>query len=286
MNLSFFIFIREKRKIFFISFLCLSLSACSPGFIYQNLRWMIHWYIDDYVTLNEKQQQQFAAIVDETLVWHKEKELPRYRQYLENIGTKLDQPLSESDIGGMQGFMTSSVKNIQQYIAPTLLPLFNTFEEEQKQAFWGELNKVQAEYEKEFLSRSNKEYIEDLNEKYISFTERLLGALTDDQKSVIESETSRIIRADDIWLNARRAWLDDIKFQSEQKTSDWHTRVQAAWLDRDKHYSVESKLKTDKRDQQARQLLLTVINERTDKQTKHFKKFIRNWQNKLTRWEE
>jgi hypothetical protein len=286
MIFSLFTLIREKQKLFFIFFLCSSLSACSPGFIYQNLSWMIYWYVDDYVELSEEQQQQLTTIVDETLVWHKAQELPRYREYLASVDAKLDQPLSKNDIASMQGFMTGSVKNLQESIAPTILPLFKTLNKEQKKTFWKKLDKDQAEYEKDLLSRSNKEYVEDLKEKYISFAERLLGFLTEEQKIVMETETSNMIRADDIWLNARRAWLDDIKFQSEQQTSDWQTRVQAAWFERDKHYSVANKLKIDERDQQARQLLLTILNERTDKQTKNFRKFIRNWQNKFTRWEK
>jgi hypothetical protein len=262
------------------------MSACTPGFIYQNLNWMIPWYVSDYVELNKEQEEQFTKIIDDTLAWHKEQELPRYRQYLQNIYAKLDQPLKDDDIIGMQEFTNSAFKNIQQRISPTLLPLFKTLNADQQKKFWRTLNEQQVEYEKQFLPRSRVDYVNDLNEKYTDFSEKLLGFLTADQKSLINNSVRNGIRTDDIWLNARRAWISDVKNQYEQSNNNWHSRVQTAWLNRDQHYSTEDKLKIDERDQQARQLLLTVINSRSDKQTKNFKKLIRSWQSKFTHWEE
>ena len=247
---------------------------------------MIFWYVDDYVTLNDEQEVKFINMVKETLAWHKQQELPRYRQFLQGVHDKLDQPLNEDDINDMQDFMTVAFQTLQQYIAPTILPLFKTLNAEQQQTFWAEIDRKQVKYEKERLSKSNEEYANDLNERYRAFSERLLGALTEDQEALIANRVNNAIRADDVWLKSRRAWLSNIKTQSEQPTDDWQARVQAAWLDRDPNYSTEEQLTIHKRDKQARQLLLAVVNSRTDKQNEHFKKFIRDWQGKFARWQE
>jgi len=286
MNRSLFTLTFAKLKLFFIACVCLSVMACSPSFIYKNLDWMIPWYAEGYVVLNEEQQEHFTLIIDEALAWHKEQELPRYQQYLQDIHVKLDRPLNEDDISGIQTFTSSSFQTLQQRIIPALLPLFKTLDADQQQAFWAKLNKKHAEYEKEFISTSNEDHINDMNEKYTEFAEKLLGFLTEEQKLIIDNRVGNVMRTDDIWLNTRRAWLNDVKVQYEKKTNDWQTRVQAAWLNRGQHYSTVDKLKIDERDQQARQLLLAVINSRTDKQTEHFKKFIQSWQGKLTRWQE
>jgi len=286
MNRHFFISIFANRKWLLIFCLCLSMTGCSPGFIYTNLDWIIPWYADDYVELNSKQAARFTVIVDNAIAWHKREELPRYYQYLQDAHNKLDRPLDDDDISDMQLFTNSSIQSLQQYIVPGLLPLFKTLNADQRQTLWGNLEKKQAEYEQEFLSRSNQDYVDDLKKKHTELTERLLGFLTADQHLIVENSVSDGIRADDIWLKARRAWLSDIKIQSEKKTNDWHTRVQAAWLARDQHYSAADKLTLDARDQQARQLLLMVINRRTDKQTEYFKQLIQSWRNRFSSWQE
>lgn len=286
MNRFFFILTFANRKWLLILCLCLSMTGCSPGFIYTNLDWIIPWYADDYVELNSKQAARFTIIVDNAIAWHKRVELPRYYQYLQDVHHKLDRPLNDDDISAMRLLTSSSIQSLQQYIVPRLLPLLKTLDADQQQTLWGNLEKKQAEYEQDFLSRSNQDYVDDLKKKHTELAERLLGFLTADQQLVVEDSVSDGIRADDIWLKARRAWLSDIKIQSEKKTNDWHTRVQAAWLARDQHYSADDKLTLDARDQQARQLLLMVINRRTDKQTEHFKQFIQSWKNRFSSWQE
>ncbi|MFT5421543.1 MAG: hypothetical protein ACI9D5_002300 [Candidatus Endobugula sp.] len=285
-----FALVLSKLKLFFLISLCLGAVACGSGFIYQNLGSVITWYTDSYVVLDEEQKEQLTIIIDEGLAWHKKQELPRYQYYLQNVYTKLDRPLNEEDIRRIQTFASSSFKAVQQRIIPTLLPLFKTLDTEQQQEFWRNLDKKQIKYEKEFLSRSSADYITDLNKQYTTFAERLLGSLTESQELIIANRVGKVIRADDIWLKARRAWLSDVKrkheaLDNEAQTNDSLMRVQAAWINRDQHYSNEDNLKVDERDRQARQLLLAVINSRTDKQTDNFKKFIKNWKNKFSRWQ-
>jgi len=253
--------------------------------VYQNLDWIVPWYLDDYVELNEDQQAQFDAVLDKALVWHKTQELPRYHQYLEEVYLKLDQPLNEEDMRGIQTFAGAALSAIQQRIVPELLPLSKTLDADQQADVWAELNKKQQEYEEEFLTRTDEEYVKELNEKYSKFLKRFLGTLSVEQASIIEAKVGTIIRADDLWLDARQAWLNNIKRQYETEGADWLARMQAAWLNRGQYYSEADQLTIDQRDQQARALLLAVMNSRSDEQTEHFKAFIREWQAKFTRWQ-
>lgn len=278
-------------------FVATGLVSCSSGFVYQNLDWVIPWYLDDYVELNEQQQAQFDTVIEQALAWHKTEELPRYHQYLETVYLKLDQPLSEEDMAGIQTFASASFSSIQQRIVPELLPLSKTLDADQQADIWDELTKKQTEYEEEFLSRTDAEYVEELNEKYTKFLERFLGTLSEEQASIIAARVETIIRADDLWLRARQAWLNTIKREYEAQGreaegkelevegADWLARMQATWLNRDQHYSKADKLTIDTRDQQARALLLAVMNTRSKEQSDHFKAFIRDWQAKFTRWQ-
>lgn len=270
---------------FFISCLFLSTLACSSGLVYQNLDWVIPWYVDDYVELSEQQQAEFDLVLEQALVWHKTQELPRYRHYLQTVQAKLDRPLSEGDVQDLQTFLSGAFKTLQKEIVPKVLPLAKNLTKEQQARFWREMNKKQTEYEEEFLSRSEDEYREDLNEKYTQFLARFLGTLTETQDLIVEAKVKEIIRADDIWIKARRAWLDEVRVQYESDAPNWQQRMEQAWLNREQHYSVEERRITENRDQQARQLLLAIINSRTEEQGRHFNHFLDDWQAKFDRWQ-
>ena len=51
------------KKIIIISLLSISLTACmGVKFTYNNLDWVIPWYLDDYLSLNDQQDDSFDSL--------------------------------------------------------------------------------------------------------------------------------------------------------------------------------------------------------------------------------
>lgn len=69
--------------------LLLSLSSCSSKFAYNNLDWWVYWYLDDYIELNDRQEEQFDDYLNNWLSWHKRSELNRYKAHLERVKKRL-----------------------------------------------------------------------------------------------------------------------------------------------------------------------------------------------------
>ena len=71
--------------------LCLSLllTACSSQFAYNNLDWLIHWYLYDYVDLNKRQKGLSDAQFANWHSWHREHELRHYTEQLRAIKLQL-----------------------------------------------------------------------------------------------------------------------------------------------------------------------------------------------------
>ena len=76
--------------------LCLSsLIACSgTTFVYNRLDTILPWYVDDYVDLNGRQQDQLDEILEPFLRWHRQQELPQYVALLNEVDTTLDRPVT------------------------------------------------------------------------------------------------------------------------------------------------------------------------------------------------
>ena len=55
----------------------LFLSACTSGFVYNRLDWLIPWYVDGYVDLTRAQRDVLRAQLEPRLAWDREEELAR-----------------------------------------------------------------------------------------------------------------------------------------------------------------------------------------------------------------
>mgnify|MGYP000627303891 FL=1 len=55
------------------------LVGCSNQMAYNHFDWLVSWYVDDYVELNNQQEEKLQAGLNSLLVWHRQDELPVYQ---------------------------------------------------------------------------------------------------------------------------------------------------------------------------------------------------------------
>ncbi|MCP3673424.1 MAG: hypothetical protein GY829_02975, partial [Gammaproteobacteria bacterium] len=59
------------KKIIIIFILSIFITACmGVKFTYNNLDWVIPWYLDDYLSLNDQQEEVFDSQLEALLLWH------------------------------------------------------------------------------------------------------------------------------------------------------------------------------------------------------------------------
>ena len=61
----------KRLRIFVLVSLLAALAGCSNSFVYNQLDWLIPWYLGDYVDLNREQQRAFKEQLGELLRWHR-----------------------------------------------------------------------------------------------------------------------------------------------------------------------------------------------------------------------
>jgi len=71
--------------------LCVMVSACSSEFAYNHLDWLAKWYLDDFVSLNDRQEDEFDQRLNAFIAWHKEDELAFYQSHLKELKQKVAQ---------------------------------------------------------------------------------------------------------------------------------------------------------------------------------------------------
>ena len=88
----------QRHCLIFLLCLLPLLQSCSSNFAYNNLDWLIHWYVDDYVELSAKQKQDFDQYFNELQQWHRNNELGRYLVFLTTIRHSLteEKPTDQS----------------------------------------------------------------------------------------------------------------------------------------------------------------------------------------------
>tara|TARA_R110002073_G_scaffold56343_3_gene143573 strand:- start:206 stop:1126 length:921 start_codon:yes stop_codon:yes gene_type:complete len=206
----------------------LLLAACSSTtFVYNRLDFLLPWYVDDYVDLNQPQKQYLDGLLEPFLAWHRARELPDYLEILEGVQSNLDRPQTPAMIAAVFNQFEQAWLRLESESLDWLLDLGAQLSEDQITELMEELWERQEEYEEEYLQRTDEEFYEESYDDALDNAREYLGPLSDAQREVLRQFSRSLLRADQAWLQARAGWLTQLGVLLERKPG-WQERVREA----------------------------------------------------------
>ena len=175
-----------KLKLLLIAVLLL--SGCSAKFGYNNLDWLVHWFVDDYIDFEGQQKKQFDEKMAVFLDWHRNNELSQYSAHLR----EMQQQLLAGNVDAEQ--WAGHLSQLRQHwwrsrdkAAEIMLPLASTLSDAQVEALFDALREKNDERREERAEMSESEQREDRLEDLIEEFETWAGRLSDEQVVMLES---------------------------------------------------------------------------------------------------
>ena len=247
----------------------LCLAACSSTtFVYNRLDTILPWYVDDYVDLDAPQQRMLDQTLQPFLSWHRQQELPRYVELLDEIEANLDHPLTPRRLGEIYSDMEVAWSRLEEESLDWLLELGTALSDEQVQEFLTYLQDRQLEYEKEYLTRSEADYREESYESLADSLGDYLGRLTPGQRDRLRRASTALERSDKVWLQERQVWIERLVVLL-RRTPGWQQRVRDAVARRGETVSPRYRKVYAYKLQLIFEATADVLNSRTEKQD-HF----------------
>jgi hypothetical protein len=182
--------IKLKTKRFFlicVIFLSFLLSSCSSiQLAYNQVDFLLKWWIDDYVDLTAEQTQMYDQTIPLVVKKHRQEELPKALQLMRQLRVKLEQPLQIDDgvniVKDIKTFSRTSINLLQDDAVNLALSL------QAKQFTYMEnaFAKSNKKFQNDFLKGTTEDRLEKRVEKIIERTESFSGNLSKSQKTQIK----------------------------------------------------------------------------------------------------
>jgi len=182
--------IKLKTKRFYLAlvvFFSFLLSSCSSiQLAYNQIDFLLKWWIDDYVDLTSEQGQLYDQSIPLLIKKHRQEELPKALQQLRKLRAKLDQPLQIDDgvniVKEIKSFSRTSINLLQDDAVTLSLSLQSKQFTYLENAF----AKSNKKFQNDFLKGSSEDRLEKRVEKIIERTESFSGNLSKSQKTQIK----------------------------------------------------------------------------------------------------
>jgi len=172
-------------KLLTLILLTFSITSCSTKLIYNYADWLIFWTVDDYVELNDSQENILEIKIYELLKWHRQKELPYYTSLLKELRTIV---VNKDDVAFEPLYQKAKVlwKRSAVKVTPEIIALLPSLSHQQKQELVNNIEEIQQEKNKQWLEDQDQTWDEKLEEAQERI-ENFVGDLTAEQKVTLQA---------------------------------------------------------------------------------------------------
>ncbi|RPA55247.1 hypothetical protein EGC79_05555 [Shewanella vesiculosa] len=274
-----------SKKLIILLLSSLFFVGCSTKVSYFFLDWAIEWEVEEYVDLTSEQQDKFDLIVESFLVWHRQQELPRYRDQLSLLSSLTNQQTMTPELWLEQVSMAKAHwYRIFDFVMPDLLPLIASLSDEQVEQILVQLKKEQRELIEEYAGKDQAELITDSDKRIAKQLSEWTGNVTDEQKSIIHQANTERLATLDMWLEYRHEWLSQFEqaLKRRQQTEYFTQQMTLLMVSPDELKSQVYRDHVTENTRKFGSMLITLNRTFSPKQRKHFDKKLTELVDDLT----
>lgn len=210
-----------KKHLLALLFLPFLLVGCSSTYVYNNLDWLLYWYLDDYVELDKGQKRIFDDKLDGWLRWHREEELREYKAQLLDLKQRVNSgPLNAQEWQEEFAKARSHWERLRNRVGPELVSFAPRLTDKQVAQLFEELESQNLEYEEERAETTEQERREERLEDIEDQLKGYVGKLNKEQLQLIEKYEDRFKTNFENWIAYRRAIQQAAKSLMESRNDN------------------------------------------------------------------
>ncbi|MGR5306594.1 DUF6279 family lipoprotein [Vibrio mediterranei] len=257
----------------------LIVTGCTTKFLYSNLDWFIVDYIDDYVTLEDGQEEILTERILVLGDWHKSNELPRYLQQLTDIRNKDPKTVDAEYVSLQMEQVRQHTKRLVAQITPDLYALTQQMTDKQVKELLENLEQKDDKFIKKYQGLQDEDVRLIYQQRIEENLERWFGPLTEQQKTLASRWANEMDVTVFDW-QAHRQQMQHFMRQLLNRRSDlgyFQPEFQRLLNDSESFYSEKLKLKIANNRLVAEKYIALALNSVTDKQHQHLIEEIDGW---------
>lgn len=197
---------RRLRGLLLAVFVAATLSACTAGFVYDRVHWLVSWYVNGLVSLDDAQERQLREMVNRTMTWHRATQLPKYIGLLEELDREKDGPVTPQDFERHYRETLVWMDDFLRYVVPDASRLLATLTPEQV----SELQENMAEDNEDTWEEYGGDTAEKRQKRRVRSALRVLqrftGSLTAEQRADVGTQLATMHDVSEQWMERRRHW--------------------------------------------------------------------------------
>jgi hypothetical protein len=266
------------RKIIVAVLLLGLLTGCMAKFSYGFADWVIEWMITDYVSLDKTQKKQLKLTIDKQLAWHKETQLPRYRDWLIEFRVQTETGLNRQWLIAWSEQLTVFWQDLALQINPDTIAFLRSLSDAQVEELIAKLDESQLELAEEYMDPDEDKRLAERAERTEDFTSELLGKLNQQQKGLIGQWNANSGDSTKLWMENREQWTRRFELALQGRSGDqFADEITLLFVYQEQLWSEQYQQSIERNFNSGINLVLAIEPTVSDKQRKKLYKLLDKW---------
>lgn len=202
---------RSLRRFILLVVLLGLMGGCGVRFVYNQLDWLVPWYLDDYIELDGQQKKLFKIRLEQYLAWHRREQLPLYAEFLDGVALQAARGFTREDIAAAQQRANALAQAMVDRLQPDMAALFATATDEQVEQLFRKFAEDDARQAKAYRKQDARERQRAQAEEAGRFVERWTGSLDRRQQKMIRQWARHYEPMDEEVAATRLAWQQEFR---------------------------------------------------------------------------
>ncbi len=252
------------------------LIGCSATRVaYNQLDWIVVWYLSDYFTLDDAQENHLKEAVRRNIDWHRRDQLPKYAQLLRAVNRDVTSGVVTGEM--LERHYARSIVLWDEFVVhtvPEVSAFFLLLSREQVDEFVKNLEKSNQELWEEYAGKTAEERQTSRQNAVLKGLARIFGRLSAEQKDLVLSYQAALNDVSVEWMASRRQWQQEFRQLIVERPSEpeFGDRIVRQMLKPNIDDTSEYRKLVDENRKIVMSMLTALSGELTDKQRQRFSK--------------
>ena len=274
--------VSEMKRKGLIVLIVILLFGCGPRFYYNQLDWLVPFYLSDYISLNSDQKSILKDRLRKQIDWHCRTQLAKYSATLRALSddiSNVDHPIDTVQANDyyleFKGYWTSLIRQV----APDIAEILRSATDAQIQELFDNLDKRGEEIRAEYIDISPEELVKHREEHMIKALRRWLSTPTPEQEQAVAAWSKKLKPLGSEWVRYRDKIQEEVMLLLRQRKDlpDFEKRMTEVLVHPERLRSIEFQEKTDFNTDLTIKLAVEINHLMTPKQRTHLLKRINSF---------
>lgn len=260
--------------------LCILLTGCSATrLMYNQLDWIIVWYMNGFFSLNEEQETQLRESVTRNMEWHRSEQLPKYAKFCRELDQEMSGVLTAELLQRRYEKMIELWDEFILQTLPDVSAFFLSLDQAQIDEFIENIEENNDELWDEFAGESAEERLERRQKQAIKGAKRAVGRLTADQKELIRAYTANMHDLSIEWMSGRKAWQSDFRALMRERPAEpaFTERLTNLMMDPNRGDTEDYRVKVEENRETIFAMMVALSGQFSDKQRARVSRRLNNY---------